>query len=116
MTTTPFAILRLFYGEDGMNRIAIIDDLAIKLGDGESIVFHKSPKVWRGAGKTGSILIFVDYMLPTMDGIAFITRLRAVAGRKEVPILMITANDDGDARYREARSVLPLFPACSLPE
>jgi len=33
-----------------------------------------------------------------------ISRLRKVAGREEVPILMITANDDKDVRYEALQS------------
>ena len=92
-----------------MNRIAIIDDLAInltllaalvgKLGDCESMVFQESRKGLVWCSENQPDLIVVDYMMPSMNGIEFITRLRAVAGREEVPILMITANDDKDVRY-----------------
>ncbi|RXL41573.1 response regulator, partial [Citrobacter sp. AAK_AS5] len=44
-------------------------------------------------------LVIVDYMMPGLNGLQFIARLRAVAGREEVPVLMITANDDKDVRY-----------------
>lgn len=97
-----------------MNRIAIIDDLAInltlltalvsKLGDCESIVFQESRKGLAWCSENPSDLIIVDYMMPAMDGIEFISRLRAVAGREEVPILMITANDDREVRYEALQS------------
>ncbi len=44
-------------------------------------------------------LVVVDYMMPELDGIEFVSRLRAVSGREDVPILMITANDDKEVRY-----------------
>ena len=97
-----------------MNRIAIIDDLAInltlltalvsKLGDCESMVFQESRKGLAWCSENQPDLIVVDYMMPSMNGIEFITRLRAVAGREEVPILMITANDDKDVRYEALQS------------
>ena len=97
-----------------MNRIAIIDDLAInltllaalvgKLGDCESMVFQESRKGLVWCSENQPDLIVVDYMMPSMNGIEFITRLRAVAGREEVPILMITANDDKDVRYEALQS------------
>jgi response regulator RpfG family c-di-GMP phosphodiesterase len=97
-----------------MNRIVIIDDLAInltlltalvsKLGDCESMVFQESPKGLAWCSENQSDLIIVDYMMPAMDGIEFISRLRAVAGREEVPILMITANDDKEVRYEALQS------------
>ena len=92
-----------------MNRVAIIDDSDInllllsalvgKLGDCESIIFQESTKGLAWCSENTPELIIVDYMMPEMDGIQFISRLRAMAGKKDVPILMITANDDKDVRY-----------------
>ena len=45
-------------------------------------------------------LVIVDYMMPEMDGFTFIRHLRAVPGCEDVPILMITANDQKHVRYR----------------
>ncbi|MDQ6950857.1 MAG: response regulator [Mariprofundales bacterium] len=44
-------------------------------------------------------LVLVDYMMPEMDGITFIQRFRAIAGCGEVPIIMVTADDDKQVRY-----------------
>jgi putative two-component system response regulator len=95
--------------ENGMNRIAIIDDsdinltlfrvLVNKLGDCEPLAFQESPKGLAWCTENLPDLIVVDYMMPEMDGLRFISLLRAVPGREEVPILMITANDDKDIRY-----------------
>nr|WP_315466133.1 HD domain-containing phosphohydrolase [uncultured Rhodoferax sp.] len=45
-------------------------------------------------------LVIVDYMMPDMDGLAFIQRFRALPHCVDVPILMITANDQKQVRYR----------------
>lgn len=47
-------------------------------------------------------LYVVDYMMPGMDGIEFVERVRALpgAGRVEVPIVMVTANDDRSVRQK----------------
>ena len=92
-----------------MNRIAIIDDSVINLtllgalvctlGGCEPVHFDESPKGLAWCSENLPDLVVVDYMMPQMDGIEFITRLRAVAGREDVPILMITANDDRDVLY-----------------
>jgi putative two-component system response regulator len=45
-------------------------------------------------------LIIVDYMMPELDGIEFIRLVREMPGRTQLPILMITANDQKQIRYR----------------
>ncbi|MBK7356180.1 HD domain-containing phosphohydrolase [Propionivibrio sp.] len=92
-----------------MNHIAIIDDSEInltllsalvrKLGDCQSTCFSRSRAGLEWCSENLPDLIVVDYMMPEMHGIEFISRLRTVAGREEVPILMITANDSKDVRY-----------------
>ena len=44
-------------------------------------------------------LLIVDYMMPELDGLEFIRRLRASGGRDEVPILMVTADHERQTRY-----------------
>ena len=92
-----------------MSRIAVIDDSVINLtllgalvatlDDCEPLLFAESPEGLAWCAENLPDLIVVDYMMPEMDGIEFIARLRAVAGREDVPILMITANDDRDVLY-----------------
>lgn len=96
-----------------MNRIAIIDDsdinltllkaLVMKLGGCEPLLFQESPEGLVWCSENFPDLIIVDYMMPEIDGINFIKRLRAVAGHEEIPVLMVTANDDKDVRYEALR-------------
>lgn len=45
-------------------------------------------------------LIIVDYMMPDIDGLEFMRLLQEVPGRSAVPVVMITANDQKQLRYR----------------
>ncbi len=45
-------------------------------------------------------LVIVDYMMPVLNGIELIERFRATPGRADVPVLMVTANDEIEVRYR----------------
>jgi putative two-component system response regulator len=45
-------------------------------------------------------LVIVDYMMPDLDGLEFIRLVREVPGRDGVPVIMITANDQKQLRYR----------------
>ncbi|MFZ4538602.1 HD-GYP domain-containing protein [Propionivibrio sp.] len=92
-----------------MNRVAIIDDseinltllkaLVIKLGDCEPLLFQESLKGLAWCTGSRPDLVIVDYMMPGLDGLQFIARFRTQPGCDEIPVLMITANDDKDVRY-----------------
>lgn len=45
-------------------------------------------------------LLLIDYMMPALDGLAFIARLRAQADKADVPVLMVTASHESEVRYR----------------
>jgi putative two-component system response regulator len=92
-----------------MNRVAIVDDsdinlallkaLVIKLGDCEPLLFLESLKGLAWCIDHRPDLVIVDYMMPELDGLQFIARFRAMPGCEDIPVLMITANDDKDVRY-----------------
>ncbi len=44
-------------------------------------------------------LVLVDYMMPDMNGIEFIRHFRAIKHCADIPVLMITANDEVALRY-----------------
>jgi len=92
-----------------MRRIAIVDDsdinltllkhLVNRLGDCQPELFSDALEGLRWCSENDPDLVIVDYMMPELDGIGFIERFRAVPGREETPVLMITANDDKQVRY-----------------
>jgi len=45
-------------------------------------------------------LVIVDYMMPELNGIDLVQRVRATPGRADIPMLMVTANDELEVRYR----------------
>lgn len=45
-------------------------------------------------------LLVVDYMMPGLDGLEFIRRFRETQGKANIPVLMITANDQIKVRYQ----------------
>jgi two-component system response regulator RpfG len=44
-------------------------------------------------------LVLVDYMMPDMNGIECVGRLRSLPGYEHVPMVMVTAQDDKKVRY-----------------
>ena len=92
-----------------MNRIAIIDDSEINLTLFRALVgripgctaqtFQHAPDGLAWCMQHTPDLVIVDYMMPEMDGLEFVRRLRALPGRADLPVLMITANVDKEVRY-----------------
>ncbi len=49
-------------------------------------------------------LIIVDFMMPDLNGIEFIKKIRASPNKADTPILMVTANDNSNVRYEALES------------
>ncbi len=92
-----------------MNTVLIIDDseinltliraLVLKQGECEAVLFAHPLKALEWCRSNVPDLVIVDYMMPDMDGLQFISAFRGLHGRNEIPVLMITANDQKDVRY-----------------
>ena len=93
-----------------MNRVAIVDDSEINLTllkslvekiDGcQPLMFRASPMGLTWCSENRPELVIVDYMMPDLDGLQFVTRFRATPGCDEIPVLMITADDDRGVRHK----------------
>jgi putative two-component system response regulator len=90
--------------------VLIVDDTEInlilfgalvkKLDDcmGHTFADPRQGLIW---AKDNSVdLVIVDYMMPEVDGLEFIRLFREIPGCEVVPVLMITANDQKQIRYR----------------
>lgn len=92
-----------------MKTIVLIDDVQLNLTllwhlvkriDGYEPVSFLDPKealAW--CMENDYELVIVDYMMPEIDGIEFIKKLKTCKDKKDIPMLMVTANDQNDVRY-----------------
>jgi len=92
------------------HQVLIVDDTEInlilfaalvkKLDDCVPHTFAQARDALAWAAENEPDLIILDYMMPDIDGLEFIRLLREIPGRDAVPLIMITANDQKQLRYR----------------
>jgi putative two-component system response regulator len=85
--------------DDSDINLALIKALVLKLGDCSAVLFANPLEALEWCRNNVPDLVIVDYMMPDMDGLKFIAAFRALHGRNEIPVLMITANDQKEVRY-----------------
>jgi putative two-component system response regulator len=83
--------------DDSATNIAVLARLLSSIPNCTMVPFTDPVEALRHAQGNALDLILVDYMMPTMDGISFINRIRALPAYEDVPIVMITSRES--ARY-----------------
>jgi putative two-component system response regulator len=86
--------------DDAEINLILFEALVKRMGNSQSVSFASAPQGLAWAQANTLDLIIVDYMMPELDGIEFIRLLRETPGKEDVPVLMITANDQKQIRYR----------------
>jgi putative two-component system response regulator len=86
--------------DDAQINLTLMQALVTKIDGCQPICFADSPAGLQYCIDEDVDLVIVDYMMPAPDGLEFIARLRASAGRGEVPILMVTADHEKEVRYQ----------------
>lgn len=85
--------------DDSDINLALIKALVLKLPDCSPVLFDHPVRALDWCKENVPDLLIVDYMMPEVDGLAFIRAFREIPGFAEIPVLMITANDQKDVRY-----------------
>ncbi len=93
-----------------MPKLLVVDDNAVNLtlfrhllqklegAEVECIADPVAALAW--CERTEPDLILLDYMMPVIDGIEFMRRLRQIPERSDTPVVMVTADTESDVRHR----------------
>ncbi|MFM9969256.1 MAG: response regulator, partial [Burkholderiales bacterium] len=92
------------------NKVLIVDDQSTSRAILEQVVlgidgnvstesFADPLAVIRWATHRMADLILVDFQMPEMDGIELTRRLRLLSGYENIPIVMVTVNEERSIRY-----------------
>jgi DNA-binding response OmpR family regulator len=79
--------------------LAVLKKLVSKLPDCQPRAFSQASAALAWCESNDPDVIIVDYMMPELDGIEFIRRLR-IEAKADTPMLMVSANADPEVRDR----------------
>lgn len=86
--------------DDSEINLTLLKALVLRLGECFPVLSDNPLRALEVCTEALPDLLIVDYMMPDMDGLELIRRFRLLPGAEDVPILMITANDQKDVRYQ----------------
>jgi putative two-component system response regulator len=85
--------------DDDLINLTLLQYLVKQIEGYLAIAFTKPENALKWCLKNNYELVIVDYMMPKINGIEFITKLRNYPSKKDIPILMVTVNNHLNVRY-----------------
>ena len=87
--------------DDRITNLKILERLATSLSDGVTVKTFDNPlSALSFASTQEPDIVITDFKMPELDGAEFIRRFRALDNCADVPVMVITAYEDKDLRYR----------------
>ena len=86
--------------DDSEINLTLFKHLVARIDGLKPLCFDASQEALDWCAANGADIVIVDYMMPAPDGMEFIRRVREIKGMKDVPVIMITANDLKEIRYQ----------------
>ena len=91
--------MRIVIVDDNMGNLLMFRQLVSDVAGHEPVPFQMPEEALAWCAEEEPDLVLVDYMMPELDGLEFISRFRALKGRGDIPTIMVTTEDFREVRY-----------------
>ena len=88
--TPMMDLIYLLEDDDSIRKLVIY---ALNSQGYEAKGFERPAEFWKAMGQAQPDLVLLDIMLPEEDGLTILQKLRAAAGTKKLPVIMLTAKN-----------------------
>jgi len=91
--------MRVLIVDDDLINLRVLESMTARAGNTEAICFSAPDEALRWCDNAKPDLVLVDYMMPVMNGIDFIKAFRERPHCAEVPLIMVTGENERVIRY-----------------
>ncbi|NTV95692.1 MAG: response regulator [Thiobacillus sp.] len=92
--------MKILIVDDNNTNLIVLKALSAKVEGNEVYTFNVPAEALAWCEGNEPDLVLLDYMMPDIDGFQFLTRFRAMASKRETPVIMVTADNEMEVRYR----------------
>jgi putative two-component system response regulator len=86
--------------DDDQDSVSLLLQMLSSLEGYSTICFTEPHKGLEWCARSDPDLVILDYAMPDMDGIEFLRRFRALEGKRDIPLLMVTVVHEKSVRYQ----------------
>lgn len=86
--------------DDSQINLTLFSALLKKMDDITPIEFAEPVKALNWCKGNDPDLVLLDYMMPELDGLQFLTAFRQLKGKESVPVIMVTTVTERDIRHK----------------
>lgn len=96
--------MRILIIDDTPLNLTLLQHLVKKIPNCEAITYAEPLLALEWCKQHEPDLVIVDYMMPVMDGIMFTLEFRRIKNYQDIPVLMVTANNETNVRHTALES------------
>lgn len=86
--------------DDDQDSVSLLLQMLSSIEGCSTICFTEPRKGLEWCARSDTDLVILDYAMPDMDGIEFLRRFRALEGKRDIPLLMVTVVHEKSVRYQ----------------